>query len=38
MYDRRVPILRGPHRSINTAPNITISGYLATMFTMYSEL
>ena len=31
MYDRRVPILRGPHRSINTALNITISGYLATI-------
>jgi methane/ammonia monooxygenase subunit C len=35
MYDRRVPILRGPNNSMNTGLKITIIGYLATMFTMY---
>jgi methane/ammonia monooxygenase subunit C len=32
MYDRKVPILRGPNNSINTGLKITIIGYLATMF------
>jgi methane/ammonia monooxygenase subunit C len=34
MYDRRVPILRGPNNSMNTGLKITIIGYLATMFTI----
>ena len=34
MYDRRVPILRGPANSMNTGLKITIIGYLATMFTI----
>ncbi len=34
MYDRRVPILRGPNNSMNTGLKITILGYLATMFTI----
>ena len=34
MYDRRVPILRGPGNSMNTGLKITIIGYLATMFTV----
>src|SRR5512133_2215251 len=34
MYDRKVPILRGPNNSMNTGLKITIIGYLATMFTM----
>src|SRR3712207_8647145 len=34
MYDRRVPILRGPNSSMNTGLKITIIGYLATMFTI----
>src|ERR1041385_9107735 len=33
IYDRRVPILRGPNNSMNTGLKITIIGYLATMFT-----
>src|SRR6266849_5268038 len=32
MYDRRVPILRGPSNSMNTGLKMTILGYLATMF------
>src|SRR5919201_709556 len=32
MYDRRVPILRGPGNSMNTGLKLTILGYLATMF------
>ena len=34
MYDRRVPVLRGPNNSMNTGLKITIIGYLATMFTI----
>jgi methane/ammonia monooxygenase subunit C len=34
MYDRRVPILRGPNNSMNTGLKLTILGYLATMFTI----
>ena len=34
MYDRRVPILRGPHNSMNTGLKITKIGYLATAFTI----
>ena len=34
MYDRRVPILRGPNNSMNTGLKITIIVYLATMFTI----
>ncbi len=34
MYDRRVPILRGPGNSMNTGLKLTIIGYLATMFTI----
>ena len=34
MYDRTVPILRGPGNSMNTGLKITIIGYLATMFTI----
>ncbi len=34
MYDRKVPILRGPNNSMNTGLKITIIGYLATMFTI----
>ncbi|HYZ59213.1 MAG TPA: methane monooxygenase/ammonia monooxygenase subunit C, partial [Nitrososphaeraceae archaeon] len=34
MYDRKVPILRGPNNSINTGLKMTILGYLATMFTI----
>src|SRR6185436_11520185 len=37
MYDRRVPILRGPNNSMNTGLKITIIGYLATMFTGYKN-
>ena len=34
IYDRRVPILRGPNNSMNTGLKMTILGYLATMFTI----
>ena len=34
MYDRKVPILRGPNNSMNTGLKMTILGYLATMFTI----
>jgi len=34
MYERKVPILRGPNNSMNTGLKITIIGYLATMFTI----
>src|SRR5690242_4707446 len=34
LYDRRVPILRGPNNSMNTGLKMTILGYLATMFTI----
>src|SRR2546429_873437 len=34
MYDRKVPILMGPNNSMNTGLNMTILGYLATMFTI----
>jgi len=34
MYDRKIPILRGPNNSINTGLKMTILGYLATMFTI----
>ena len=34
IYDRKVPILRGPNNSMNTGLKMTILGYLATMFTI----
>src|SRR5438093_11779044 len=34
MYDRRVPILRGPTNSIHTGPHTTMIGYLAPFFTL----
>src|SRR3989304_4167210 len=34
IYDRRVPVLRGPNNSMNTGLKMTILGYLATMFTI----
>jgi methane/ammonia monooxygenase subunit C len=34
IYDRKVPVLRGPNNSMNTGLKMTILGYLATMFNM----
>jgi methane/ammonia monooxygenase subunit C len=34
IYDRKVPVLRGPNNSMNTGLKMTILGYLATMFTI----
>ena len=34
IYDRKIPVLRGPNNSMNTGLKMTILGYLATMFTI----
>jgi len=34
VYDRKIPVLRGPNNSMNTGLKMTILGYLATMFTI----
>jgi methane/ammonia monooxygenase subunit C len=34
MYDRRVPVLRGPNNSMNTGLKIAIIGYLSTTFSI----
>ena len=34
IYDRKVPVLRGPNNSMNTGLKMTVLGYLATMFTI----